>query len=48
MTQPFRADLDPQLADFLVRACAPTRVERFQTAVEMDAALREVRDDLAL
>jgi uncharacterized protein (TIGR02653 family) len=39
----FRRDLTDDLADFLVRACAPERSARFQTAAEMKAALAVVR-----
>ena len=39
----FRRDLNDDLADFLVRACAPERSTRFQTAVEMKAALASAR-----
>jgi hypothetical protein len=41
-----RPDLDPKLAGFLRRACAPTRAERFATAGEMKAELRGIRDAL--
>ncbi len=39
----FRPDLDSALADFLTKACAPYREERFTTAVEMRRALEAVR-----
>lgn len=39
-----RADLRPALAEFLVKACAPYRSERFATAQEMRAALEEARN----
>jgi len=42
----FRSDLDPGLAEFLVRACAPASVGRFATAAEMLTALRGIRADL--
>jgi uncharacterized protein (TIGR02653 family) len=41
-----RADLSDSLAAFLRRACAPDRARRFGTASEMQAALREIREDL--
>jgi hypothetical protein len=41
-----RADLHPDLAEFLIKACAPARADRFATAAEMQAALRNVRADL--
>jgi serine/threonine protein kinase len=41
-----RPDLDPGLADFLVRACAPASADRFATAAEMRLALRSVRAEL--
>jgi serine/threonine protein kinase len=41
-----RPDLDDRLAGLLMRACAPTRSQRFQTAITMDAALRELRTDV--
>ena len=41
-----RPDLNPELAEFLIKACAPLRSERFSTAAEMQFALREVRADL--
>jgi serine/threonine protein kinase len=39
----FRRNLNDGLASFLVRACAPERSARFQTAVEMKAALASAR-----
>jgi hypothetical protein len=42
----FRSDLDPDLAEFLIKACAPASVDRFATAADMKAALRNVRADL--
>jgi uncharacterized protein (TIGR02653 family) len=42
----FRRDLNDDLANFLVRACAPERSTRFQTAVEMKAALASARSSL--
>ena len=41
-----RDDLDPALADFLVKACASDREVRFSTAAEMRDVLREIRDGL--
>ncbi len=42
----FRSDLNPALASFLVKACAPARADRFGTAADMRRALRQVRDGL--
>jgi uncharacterized protein (TIGR02653 family) len=42
----FRRDLTEDVADFLVRACAPKRSERFQTAEKMKAALASARASL--
>jgi hypothetical protein len=41
-----RSDLDPGLAEFLIKACAPGRADRFATAAEMQRVLRDVRADL--
>ena len=41
-----RSDLNPSLAQFLIKACASTSADRFPTAVEMQLALRKVRADL--
>jgi Protein tyrosine and serine/threonine kinase len=41
-----RFDLGPDLADFLIKACAPTRVDRFSTAADMQLALRAIRAGL--
>jgi len=41
-----RSDLAPDLAGFLVRACAPASVDRFSTAADMRLALRTIRADL--
>jgi len=41
-----RADLSPELAGFLRKACAASRAERFATAADMQFALRKVRADL--
>jgi len=37
-----RPELSPALTEFLMRACAPYRDERFQTAMEMRAALAAI------
>jgi uncharacterized protein (TIGR02653 family) len=42
----FRKDLIVPLAEFLVRACAPERTARFQTAFEMKSALETARSAL--
>jgi hypothetical protein len=41
-----RRDLNPGLAGFLIKACAPASVDRFPTAADMRLALRDVRADL--
>jgi CheY-like chemotaxis protein len=41
-----RSDLNPGLAEFLIKACAPTNTERFSTAAEMLTTLRNIRADL--
>jgi hypothetical protein len=41
-----RADLDPGLAEFLIKACAPARADRFATAADMRLALRAIRAGL--
>jgi len=41
-----RLDLNPGLAEFLIKACAPASVDRFSTAADMQLALRNVRADL--
>ncbi|MGH3214224.1 MAG: hypothetical protein ACRDN1_06200, partial [Trebonia sp.] len=41
-----RSDLGPDLAEFLIRACAPASLDRFATAAEMQLALRDIRGDL--
>jgi hypothetical protein len=38
-----RFDLGPDLAEFLIKACAPTRADRFSTAAEMRLALHSIR-----
>ena len=41
-----RPDLGPGLAEFLIKACAPAKNDRFASATEMRQALRDVRADL--
>jgi hypothetical protein len=41
-----RSDLHPDLSEFLIKACAPARADRFSTAAEMQHALREIRANL--
>jgi hypothetical protein len=41
-----RPDLNPGLAAFLLKACAPASADRFSTAAEMRLALRNIRSDL--
>jgi hypothetical protein len=41
-----RYDLNPDLARFLIKACAPAGGDRFSTAADMRLALRNVRADL--
>ena len=41
-----RSDLNPELAGFLIKACAPAKPDRFATAAQMLAALRSIRSDL--
>ena len=41
-----RYDLNPDLAGFLIKACAPADRDRFCTAADMRLALRNVRADL--
>jgi len=41
-----RPDLGPDLAGFLAKACAPTSVDRFSSAAEMQLALRSIRAGL--
>ena len=41
-----RSDLGPDLAEFLITACAPASRDRFSTAAEMQLALRNVRAHL--
>ncbi len=41
-----RADLNPNLAAFLKRACSSSRATRFATAAEMETDLRRIRSSL--
>jgi hypothetical protein len=41
-----RPDLGHDLAEFLIKACAPANADRFATADDMLAALRSIRADL--
>ena len=41
-----RSDLNPDLAEFLIKACAPASADRFATAADMRLALRNIRADL--
>jgi Protein tyrosine and serine/threonine kinase len=41
-----RRALNPDLAAFLITACAPASVDRFSTAADMRLALRHIRADL--
>jgi hypothetical protein len=41
-----RPNLNPDLADFLIKACAPASADRFSTAAEMQLALRNIRTGL--
>jgi hypothetical protein len=41
-----RADINAELADFIIRACAPANDGRFATAAGMRLALRGIRADL--
>ena len=41
-----RPDLNPGLAEFLIKACAPANKHRFSTAAEMQLALRNIRAGL--
>ena len=36
----------PDLAEFLIKACAPASADRFSTAADMRLALRNIRADL--
>ncbi|MBV9448617.1 MAG: serine/threonine protein kinase [Streptosporangiaceae bacterium] len=41
-----RSDLNPDLAEFLIKACAPVSADRFATAADMRLALRNIRANL--
>ena len=41
-----RPDLNPDLAAFLIKACAPASADRFATAADMQLALRHIRAGL--
>jgi hypothetical protein len=41
-----RSDLAPDLAEFLIKACAPASADRFATAADMRLALRTIRAGL--
>ena len=41
-----RRGLNPDLAELLIKACAPASVDRFPTAADMRLTLRDVRADL--
>jgi serine/threonine protein kinase len=41
-----RPDLSADLAEFLTRACAPVKAERFSTAAQMRDALRKIRAEM--
>ncbi|HMD26328.1 MAG TPA: serine/threonine-protein kinase, partial [Streptosporangiaceae bacterium] len=41
-----RPDLNPDLAAFLIQACAPASADRFATAADMQLALRHIRAGL--
>jgi hypothetical protein len=41
-----RSDLNPDLAEFLIKACAPANADRFSTAAGMLTALRSIRAEL--
>jgi serine/threonine protein kinase len=41
-----RRDLKPGLAEFLIKACASDQADRFPTAIQMQAALSNIRDVL--
>jgi hypothetical protein len=41
-----RSDLNADLAEFLIKACAPASADRFSTAAEMQLALRNIRSGL--
>jgi hypothetical protein len=39
----FRSDLNPKLADFLVKACSGYRADQFTTALQMRQELESIR-----
>ena len=41
-----RPNLSPDLAKFLIKACAPAKADRFSTAVQMQGALGTIRAEL--
>jgi serine/threonine protein kinase len=41
-----RSDLNADLAQFLIKACAPANTDRFATAAEMQLTLRDIRSAL--
>jgi hypothetical protein len=41
-----RPDLGQDLAEFLIKACAPASTDRFATAAEMRLELRSIRAHL--
>jgi hypothetical protein len=41
-----RPDLHPELAEFVIKACAPASADRFATAADMQLALRTIRAGL--
>jgi hypothetical protein len=41
-----RSDLNPNLAEFLIKACDSAKANRFLTAAEMQTALRNIRADM--
>jgi hypothetical protein len=41
-----RPELGPDLAGFLIKACAPADLDRFSTAAEMQHALSNIRAHL--
>jgi serine/threonine protein kinase len=41
-----RSDTGADLAEFLIKACAPAKADRFSTAAEMRDALRKIRAEL--
>jgi serine/threonine protein kinase len=41
-----RSNLNSDLAEFLIKACAPAKEDRFSTAIQMRDTLRNIRDQL--